>query len=276
MAPLAIAPRRAAGNNAAMAEPNPNPTFVVAIPARLASTRLPRKALLPIAGTPMIVRVAQRALAAGAAEVVVATDSEEIAAAVGGLGVRAMLTRGDHASGTDRLAEVAARLDWPEHTIVVNLQGDEPFAPASGIRAVAALLAASTAPMATLATPIHTSAELFDPSCVKVVRGANGDALYFSRAPIPWPRDAFAHDPARMPSDAPMLRHIGIYAYRAGFLRRIAALPPSALERTEALEQLRVLEAGHRVAVGIAPEPFPPGVDTEADLRRLEQFVAGD
>ena len=253
---------------------DPGSEFVVAIPARLGSTRLPRKALRMLAGKAMIVRVAERALLSGARRVVVATDSGEIADAIALAGVATVMTRSDHVSGTDRLAEAAERLGWPDDTIVVNLQGDEPLAPASGIRAVAALLATSGAPIATLATPIHTSAELFDPACVKVARSLAGDALYFSRAPMPWPRDAFARDPAEMPADAPMLRHIGIYAYRAGFLRRFAALPPTPLERTEALEQLRALEHGHRIAVGIAPEAFPPGVDTEADVARVEALLA--
>jgi 3-deoxy-manno-octulosonate cytidylyltransferase (CMP-KDO synthetase) len=249
------------------------PEFVVVIPSRLGSTRLPRKALRTLAGKPMVVRVAERALASGARLVVVATDSREIADAIALPGVATLMTRADHASGTDRLAEAAMRLELEDDAIVVNLQGDEPLAPASGIRAVAALLASSGAPIATLAAPIHTSAELFDPACVKVARSLAGDALYFSRAPMPWPRDAFARDPAEMPPEAPMLRHIGIYAYRAGFLRRFAALPPTPLERTEALEQLRALEHGHRIAVGLAPEEFPAGVDTEADLQRVESFL---
>ena len=257
-----------------MNEIDTTPEFVVAIPSRLGSTRLPRKALRLLAGRPMIVRVAERALASGARQVVVATDSPEIAEAISLPGVVAVLTRADHASGTDRLAETAERMGWPDDTVVVNLQGDEPLAPASGIRAVAALLARSGAPIATLATPIHTSAELFDPACVKVARTLAGDALYFSRAPMPWPRDAFARDPAEMPPDAPMLRHIGIYAYRAGFLHRFAELRPTPLERAEALEQLRALEAGFRIAVAVTPVPFPPGVDTEADLARANEIAS--
>ena len=253
---------------------DPKLAFIVAIPSRLGSTRLPRKALRLLGGKPMIVRVAERALAAGASRVVVATDAAEIAQAIGLPGVETVMTRADHMSGTDRLAEVAERLGWADDTIVVNLQGDEPLAPASGIRQVAALLAQSGADIATLAVPIHTSAELFDPSCVKVARTLAGDALYFSRAPMPWPRDAFARDPAEMPADAPMLRHIGIYAYKAGFLMRYAPLAPTPLERTEALEQLRALEHGFRIAVGIASEPFPAGVDTEADAQRVEALLA--
>jgi 3-deoxy-manno-octulosonate cytidylyltransferase (CMP-KDO synthetase) len=249
------------------------PPFIVAIPARYASTRLPGKPLLPIGGVPMIVHVVRRALAAGAAEVVVATDDARIAAALAGERVRVAMTRADHASGSDRLAEVAHALGWPDEAIVVNLQGDEPLAPASGIRAVAAALAGGDAPMATLATPLAGVEELFDPNCVKLVRDAAGRALYFSRAPLPWARDAFARERTRLPDGVPFLRHIGIYAYRAGFLRRFAALPPTPLERAESLEQLRALEHGYAIAAGIAPEPFPPGVDTAEDLARCERRV---
>ena len=252
----------------------PPPPFLVAIPARFASTRLPGKPLLPIAGVPMIVHVARRARAAGASDVVIATDDARIEATVRGSDVRVVMTRADHASGSDRLAEVARTLDWPDEAIVVNLQGDEPLAPASGIRAVAAALAEGAAPMATLATPLHTAAELFDPNCVKLVRDLAGRALYFSRAPLPWPRDAFAGERSTLPPQTPFLRHIGIYAYRAGFLRRFAALTPTPLERTESLEQLRALEHGFAIAVGLAPEPFPAGVDTAEDLARVERILA--
>ena len=249
--------------------------FVVAIPARYASTRLPGKPLLPIAGTPMIVHVVQRALAAGASEVVVATDDAGILAAAQEGGASGVMTRADHLSGSDRLAEVARTLGWADDTMVVNLQGDEPLAPVSGLRAVVATLAAADAPMATLATRIDTAAELFDPNCVKLVRNLAGEALYFSRAPMPWPRDAFATDRAQLPAQSAFLRHIGIYAYRAGFLRRFAELPPTPLEQTESLEQLRALEYGYPIAVGLAPEPFPPGVDTAEDLERVERILTG-
>jgi 3-deoxy-manno-octulosonate cytidylyltransferase (CMP-KDO synthetase) len=253
-----------------------NEPFVVAIPARLGSTRLPRKPLRLLGGRPLVVHVVERARLAGASEVVVATDSAEIAQAVAPLGVPVAMTREDHPSGTDRLAEVAHQRGWGDATLVVNLQGDEPFAPASGILAVARALAADPeAPMATLATPVEDAAQLFDPNAVKVVRDARGRALYFSRAPIPWARDAFAVDRAGLPAGTAFLRHIGIYAYRAGFLRRFTTLPHGALESAEALEQLRVLEAGHAIAVGIAPEPFPPGVDTEDDLARAQARLAG-
>lgn len=248
--------------------------FVVAIPARHAATRLPGKPLRLLAGEPLVLHVARRALKAGAREVWVAADDERIAAALDGAGVRVAMTSPDHASGTDRLAECARIAGWSDETVVVNLQGDEPFAPASGIRAVAALMHAGEAEMATLAAPVEDVETLLDPNAVKLVRADNGHALYFSRAPIPWPRDAFARDRNRMPTDGEWLRHIGIYGYRVGFLQRFAALPPGRLERIESLEQLRVLEAGHRIAVGITPEPFPPGVDTPEDLARAEAWIA--
>ena len=250
------------------------PDFVVAIPARYGSQRLPGKPLLPIAGRPMIVHVADRALQAGAREVVVATDDQRIVDALLGTGVETCLTRADHASGTDRLAELAALRGWAADTIVVNLQGDEPLAPASGIRAVALALAGSTRPMATLATALLDAEQLFDPNCVKIVRDAAGDALYFSRAPMPWARDAFALNRDVLPAQTPFLRHIGIYAYRAGFLRELALLPRTPLEIAESLEQLRALEHGHGIAVAIAPEPFPAGVDTQEDLSRVEKLLA--
>jgi len=251
------------------------PDFIVAIPARYGSTRLPAKPLRAIAGVPMVVRVAQRALQAGARQVVVAVDDERIASALEGQGVDICMTRADHASGSDRLAECAAHYGLSDDAIVVNLQGDEPFAPAAGIREVARALAEDDAPMATLATPITEAHELFDPNVVKLVRDARGRALYFSRAPLPWARDAFAASRDTLPADVPFLRHIGIYAYRAGFLRRYTGLSRTPLEQAESLEQLRVLEHGHAIAVRLTPEPFPPGIDTEADLERAERWLAG-
>lgn len=244
--------------------------FVVAIPARHASTRLPGKPLQPLGGEPLILHVARRALAAGARDVWVATDDPRIAAALADTQVHVAMTRADHASGTDRLAECADIAGWSDDTIVVNLQGDEPFAPADGIRAVASLVASSGAPMSTLAAPVEDIETLLDPNAVKLVRAANGDALYFSRAPVPWPRDAFAQARDRLPPGHTWLRHIGVYGYRAGFLRAFAAMPLAVLEQVEALEQLRVLENGHRIAVGLAPSPFPPGIDTPEDLARAE------
>jgi 3-deoxy-manno-octulosonate cytidylyltransferase (CMP-KDO synthetase) len=249
--------------------------FVVAIPARYGSQRLPGKPLRPIAGTPMIVHVARRALLAGACEVVVATDDARILDALHGSGVDVCLTRGDHESGTDRLAEVAIQRGWDDATIVVNLQGDEPLAPASGIRAVATALYEGDTPMATLATPLLGATELFDPNCVKLVRAGDGKALYFSRAPIPWARDGFARNRDTLPVDTPFLRHIGIYAYRCGFLKHFAGLSRTPLEQAESLEQLRALEHGHAIAVALAPEPFPAGVDTAEDLARVERLLGG-
>lgn len=250
------------------------PGFVVAIPARHSASRLPGKPLRLLGGEPLVLHVARRALEAGADEVWVAADDVRIAEALAGSGVRIAMTSPGHASGTDRLAECAGIAGWGDDTIVVNLQGDEPFAPASGIHAAVAALAASGAEMATLATPVDDIETLLDPNAVKLVRAGNGDALYFSRAPVPWPRDAFAADRAAMPTGRHWLRHIGLYAYRAGFLRRFAAMPPGRLEQVESLEQLRVLEAGFRIAVALAAEAFPPGVDTPADLARAEARLA--
>lgn len=244
--------------------------FVVAIPARYASTRLPGKPLALIADEPMVLHVARRALDAGAREVWVATDDARIAEAVAGLdGIHVAMTDPAHASGTDRLAECARKAGWADGVIVVNLQGDEPFAPAAGIRAVAAALAGSNAPMSTLATLVEDAQTLFDPNVVKLVRNVRGEALYFSRAPIPWHRDAFARSREQLPGQH-WLRHIGIYGYRAGFLQQFAALPPGNLEQIESLEQLRVLEAGFDITVALSPEAFPPGIDTPEDLQRAD------
>ncbi|MDQ2971664.1 MAG: 3-deoxy-manno-octulosonate cytidylyltransferase, partial [Pseudomonadota bacterium] len=207
---------------------------------------------------------------------VVATDDARVADALHGSDAAVCMTRADHASGSDRLAECARELAWPDDAIVVNLQGDEPFAPASGIRALVQALLEDDAPMATLAAPIDDAGQLFDPHCVKVVCDAKGRALYFSRAPLPWARDAFAADQKNLPSDMPFLRHIGLYAYRAGFLRRFAALPPTPLERAESLEQLRALENGFDIVVRLSPAPFPPGIDTENDLAEAQSRLARD
>jgi 3-deoxy-manno-octulosonate cytidylyltransferase (CMP-KDO synthetase) len=248
-----------------------DPDFIVAIPARHDASRLPGKPLRLLGGEPLILRVARRALAAGAREVWVATDDARIAEALDGSGVRVAMTATTHASGADRLAECSRIAGWADDTVVVNLQGDEPFAPADGIACVARTVAASGAGMATLATPIDDVETLLDPNAVKVVQAAGGDALYFSRAPIPWPRDAFATSRDAMPQGR-CLRHIGIYGYRVSALRAFAALAPGLLERTESLEQLRALEAGWRIAVALAPSPFPPGVDTPEDLARAERM----
>ncbi|MGH8213463.1 MAG: 3-deoxy-manno-octulosonate cytidylyltransferase [Rhodanobacteraceae bacterium] len=248
--------------------------FIIAIPARYASTRLPGKPLRLLDGEPLIRHVARRARDSGAAQVVVATDDARVADALDDNDVTICMTQADHASGSDRVAECARQLRWHDDAIVVNLQGDEPFAPSSGIREVARALAGGDAPMATLATPVEDAAQLFDPNVVKVVRDARGHALYFSRAPLPWARDGFALDRAALPLNIPFLRHIGIYAYRAGFLKQFATLEPTPLERAESLEQLRALEHGYSIAVRLAPEPFPPGIDTETDLAAAQSALA--
>lgn len=243
--------------------------FVVAIPARYASTRLPGKPLLPIAGEPMIVHVARRAMEAGASEVVIATDDVRIADVVSPLGLHVCMTSPDHQSGTDRLAECAAKRGWADDRIVVNLQGDEPLCPPAAIRTVARTLASTGARIATLAAPVLSAEELFDPNAVKVVCNSSGDALYFSRAPIPWHRDAFARDRSVLPGEGSWLRHIGLYAYTARSLREFSAMPTGRLERLESLEQLRALEQAWRVAVALSHEPLPGGVDSPADLDRV-------
>ncbi len=247
--------------------------FVVAIPARFSATRLPGKPLRPLGDMPLVLHVARRALAAGAREVWVASDDVRICDALRDCGVQVAMTSLHHASGSDRLAECAAIANWSDDTIIVNLQGDEPFAPAAGIRAVATLLRDSGAAISTLAAGIENAEQLFDPNVVKLVRAGNGDALYFSRAPIPWHRDGFARDRTVLPENDLWLRHIGIYGYRAGVLKQFAAMPPGRLEQAESLEQLRALEAGLRIAVGMTPEAFPPGVDTEEDLARAERHL---
>ena len=252
------------------------PPFIIAIPARYGASRLPGKPLRLLGGEPLIRHVVRRAQSAGAAEVVVATDDARIAEALTDSGAHVELTSAAHASGSDRLAECATRLGWADAAVVVNLQGDEPFAPAAGIRAVVAALVASGAPMATLATPLTGIEQLFDPNLVKVVRDGQGHALYFSRAPLPWARDAFAVDRTCLPDGIPFLRHIGIYAYRAGFLRAYPSLPRTPLEQAESLEQLRALEHGHTIAVALSPATFPPGIDTPDDLARAERDLGAD
>lgn len=255
------------------------PPFNVVIPARFGATRLPGKPLLTIAGRTLIERVLQRARASAAAEVVIATDDPRIAAVASALGADLAMTRADHASGSERIAEVVAARGWPEGTIVVNVQGDEPCLPAGLIDQVAGALAADPkADMATLATPITDAAELFDPNCVKLVTGADGAALYFSRAPIPWQRGAFGpgQPPAVLPQDTPFLRHLGLYAYRAGFLGRYVRWPASPLELAESLEQLRVLWHGGRIAVALATARPGPGVDTAEDLARAAAWLAAE
>jgi len=248
--------------------------FTALIPARLASTRLPGKPLADIAGKPMVVRVAERAAASGAARVAVAADAPEIVAACVAHGVQALLTRADHASGSDRLAEACEQLGLAGDAIVVNVQGDEPLIDPALIGAVAGLLARTPqASMATAAHAIESVADFTSPNVVKVITDAQGLALAFSRAPLPWWRDGFAQGIAALPADPAPLRHIGLYAYRAAFLREFPKLVPAPLERCEALEQLRALWHGHRIAVHIADRAPGPGVDTPEDLARVRTLL---
>jgi len=251
-----------------------NMDFTVLIPARLASTRLPNKPLADLGGAPMVVRVAQRASRSGAAQVVVAADSPAILQACQQHGVRAVLTREDHPSGSDRLAEACDLLGLPDDALVVNVQGDEPLIEPTLIDAVARLLGdRPEASMSTAAHPIGLVAEFTNPNVVKVVLDARQLALYFSRAPIPWWRDGFAQGIQTLPEPAP-LRHVGIYSYRAGFLRQFPQLAPAPIEQGEALEQLRALWHGHRIAVHVTPDAPGPGVDTPEDLARVQQLYA--
>ena len=249
--------------------------FKIVIPARHASTRLPGKPLLDIAGRPMIVHVCERGLESGASEVVLATDDERIAEAVAGLPVRVVMTRADHHSGTERIREAADIIGWTDDTIVVNLQGDEPFIPPDLKRRLARLLAKQdVAEVATLATPIVDRAEIFNPSVVKVVLDRDGHALYFSRAPIPWHRESFNKKYAELPLVFPWLRHIGVYAYSVGFLHRYVSWPPSELEAVESLEQLRILWMGERILVMPVDSAPEAGVDTVEDLHRVRARFA--
>jgi 3-deoxy-manno-octulosonate cytidylyltransferase (CMP-KDO synthetase) len=248
--------------------------FVVLIPARLASTRLPGKPLADIGGVPMVVRVAQRAAAAGADQVVVAADDERIVQACAAHGVRALPTRSDHASGSDRLAEACGLLGLDGDRVIVNVQGDEPLIDPALIRACASLLQQrDDCVMSTAAHPIDAVQDYVDPNIVKVVLDARGCALYFSRAPIPWQRDGSTAAKPTLPQHA-ALRHIGLYAYRAAFLRAFPQLPPAELERTEALEQLRVLWHGQRIAVHVTERAPGTGVDTPEDLARVRALFA--
>jgi 3-deoxy-manno-octulosonate cytidylyltransferase (CMP-KDO synthetase) len=245
--------------------------FSILIPARLASTRLPGKPLADIGGLPMVVRVARRAAEAGAEQVVVAGDHPSIVEACNAHGVMALLTRSDHASGSDRLAEACEQLGLDGDQVVVNVQGDEPLIDPMLIRDCAELLQQrDDCVMSTAAHAIDRLDDYLDTNIVKVVLDARGLALYFSRAPIPWHRDAAAPS---LPIDPPALRHVGLYAYRAAFLRGFPKLPPAAMERCEALEQLRVLWHGQRIAVHVAAHAPGTGVDTPEDLERVRALL---
>jgi 3-deoxy-manno-octulosonate cytidylyltransferase (CMP-KDO synthetase) len=250
-------------------------SFTVLIPARFASTRLRGKPLADVAGKPLVVRVAERARGSGAQRIVIATDDERILVAAKAHGVEAVLTRADHRTGTDRLAEASLALRLDDEAIVVNVQGDEPLLESDLIRGVAEELEAhGDAAMATACHPIDDPEEAFNPNVVKVVLDHAGYALYFSRATIPWARDAFSASRATLPAGLPVYRHYGLYAYRAGFLRRYPALAEAPIERFEALEQLRALWHGHRIAVRITTGTPAPGVDTEQDLIRVRALYA--
>jgi 3-deoxy-manno-octulosonate cytidylyltransferase (CMP-KDO synthetase) len=251
------------------------PPFTVLVPARFASTRLPGKPLADLAGRPMIVRVAQRATASGAARVVVATDDARVAQACAAHAVDCVMTRADHPTGTDRLAEAAALLGLDDQHIVVNVLGDEPLLDPALAREVAALLAGSPeCAIATACHPLGDAAEAFNPNVVKVVLDARGRALYFSRATIPWARDAFAAGRDVLPDGVPLYRHYGLYAYRVAFLRAFPGLAVSPLEQAEALEQLRALWHGYAIAVAVTRGTPAPGVDTPEDLARVQAWFA--
>lgn len=251
------------------------PGFKIVIPARYGASRLPGKPLLSIAGKPMIVHVCERALEAGANEVVVATDDERIADAVAGTGVTAVMTRREHRSGTERIAEVADLRTWADSELIVNVQGDEPLMQPRLVRQLAfALAGQSEAQVATLASPMADRDEVFNPNAVKVVLDKRGHALYFSRAPIPWHRDSFPGTDSPLPASIRYLRHIGIYAYSAGFLRRYVSWSASPLEAIESLEQLRILWNGEPILVLPVEQAPEAGVDTQADLERVQQLLA--
>ena len=250
--------------------------FIVVVPARMASTRLPNKPLADIGGKPMVVRTAERARLSGAADVIVATDHDDIVGACRAHGIRAEMTRADHPSGTDRIAEVAARMGLGPEAVVVNVQGDEPLIDPQLIAATAALIVPGQ-PMATAAHPLDSVLDAFNPNCVKVVLNQRGQALYFSRATIPWHRDGFARArealPAALPADYAPLRHIGLYAYANAFLQNYSSLAVSPLEQIEALEQLRVLWHGLPIAVHVTEAIPAAGVDTIEDLERVRRQI---
>lgn len=249
--------------------------FKVVIPARYASTRLPGKPLLSIAGKPMIAHVCERAREADADEIIVATDDERILQTVNELGIKAIMTSPDHQSGTERIAEVARLCNWGHDEIIVNLQGDEPLIPPAYIREVASALAGQQqAGIATLAVEIVDNEEIFNPNAVKVVLNKAGLALYFSRAPIPWERGGFDHAGGVPSGKMPYLRHIGMYAYTVDFLNRYCQWEASPLESVESLEQLRILWNGESIRVKVVAQTPTAGVDTPEDLVRVEQVLS--
>lgn len=251
-----------------------NNHFKVVIPARYGSTRLIGKPLLAIAGKPMIAHVCQRAQEAGASEIIVATDDNRIYQTVIDLGIEAVMTRTDHISGTERIAEVARLRGWAGNDIIVNLQGDEPLLAPAYIRDVASVLAGqNVAGIATLAAEIIDPEEIFNPNAVKVVLNNRGYALYFSRAPIPWERGCFGRDGGIPSGKMPYYRHIGLYAYTVNFLNRYCRWQASSLEQVESLEQLRILWNGEAIVVKIVNAIPPPGVDTVEDLQRVERIL---
>ncbi len=248
--------------------------FIVIVPARLASTRLPRKALADIGGVPMVVRVARQAAQSGATRVIVAADHQEIVDTCRAHEVECLLTSVEHSTGTDRAAEAAGHLAITPETIVVVVQADEPLMPPEVVRQVARLLnERDDCEIATAAHPIHDAAEFFSPDVVKVVADTDGRAITFSRAPIPWSRDAFAASQEKLPTDLPALRHVGLYAYRAGFLQRYPSLPKPAIEEHEKLEQLRAIAQRVGIAVLQLDRALPPGVDTPEDLQRVRAMI---
>ncbi|MEZ9706062.1 3-deoxy-manno-octulosonate cytidylyltransferase [Vibrio breoganii] len=247
-------------------------SFTVIIPARYQSTRLPGKPLADICGKPMIEHVYRQAIQAGAEQVIIATDDQRVADVAAEFGGTVCMTSPDHESGTERLAEVVEKMGIAPDHIVVNVQGDEPLIPPVVIAQVADNLAASTAPMATLGVAIEDAEEAFNPNAVKVVTDNQGYALYFSRATIPWDRDQFADDKSQL--NQPLMRHIGIYAYRAGFISKYINWAPSALEKIESLEQLRVLWYGEKIHVALAKQTPPPGVDTPEDLEAVRGLLS--
>ncbi len=250
-------------------------SFTVIIPARMKSTRLPEKPLLPIEGVPMVMRVAEAARKSGALRVVVATDHEAICDACRAYGVEALMTKASHPTGTDRLSEAVEMMGLPDDAIIVNVQGDEPLIPPEVVGQVAELLEAHPeCAIATAAHPIRDVESFMNPNVVKVELNAKGEAMTFTRAPVPWPRDHFRkHGMSSMPEGHPSLHHVGLYAYRAGFLKRFPTLPQAPIEEAESLEQLRAMYFGERIAVLVLDAALPAGVDTQEDLDRVRAVI---